>query len=212
MSKTTIPLTTGVTGTLPVANGGTGLTSGTTGQFLKFTGTTTVASSAVSAGITVADHYYLASSTTAGTNGIVADSSGAGGGAWTKHISQYSDTTSVTTGSGGGVFSFPTTGFYMILASLSFYSDTADNDWAWFIEFSDDNFSSHSDIGYSRVSVQSSNPNNYIQNANHFMIDVTNTTNDKFRVTLTSVASGNYVYGANEKLASTLQIYRLGET
>ena len=38
-----------VTGTLPVPNGGTGLTSGTTDQFLKFTGTTTVASSALGA-------------------------------------------------------------------------------------------------------------------------------------------------------------------
>ena len=50
MSKTTIPLTTGVTGTLPVANGGTGLTSGTSGQFLKFTGSTTLASAADNAG------------------------------------------------------------------------------------------------------------------------------------------------------------------
>ena len=33
-----------VTGTLPVGNGGTGLTSGTTNQFLKFTGSTTLAS------------------------------------------------------------------------------------------------------------------------------------------------------------------------
>ena len=32
--------------TLPVANGGTGLTSGTSGQFLKFTGSTTLASAA----------------------------------------------------------------------------------------------------------------------------------------------------------------------
>jgi|TARA_E500000318_G_C3491185_1_gene184427 hypothetical protein len=46
MSKTTIPLGTGVTGTLGVANGGTGLSSGTSGQFLKFTGGTTLASSA----------------------------------------------------------------------------------------------------------------------------------------------------------------------
>ena len=34
--------------TLPVANGGTELTSGTSGQFLKFTGSTTLASNAVS--------------------------------------------------------------------------------------------------------------------------------------------------------------------
>ena len=49
----------GVTGTLPtsnldtvgVAQGGTGITSGTTDQFLKFTGTTTLASSADNAGL-----------------------------------------------------------------------------------------------------------------------------------------------------------------
>ena len=166
----------------------------------------------LSSGVEVGDHWYLASSTSSGTAGIVADSGGAGGGAWTLHHAQYSDNTTVTTGSGGGVFSFPKTGFYMILGSLQFYNDTADNDWAWFIEYSNNNFTSHSDIGMSRTSVQSSNPNNYLQNTNHYMLDVTNTTNDKFRVTLASVASGNYVYGANEKLATTLQIYRMGDT
>ena len=58
MAFATIDVTKGITGTIstanlptiPVTKGGTGLTSGTTDQFLKFTGTTTVASSAVSAG------------------------------------------------------------------------------------------------------------------------------------------------------------------
>jgi len=45
-----IDLTSKVTGSLPVGNGGTGLTSGTADQYLKFTGTTTLASAAVSAG------------------------------------------------------------------------------------------------------------------------------------------------------------------
>ena len=39
-----------LSGTLPVTQGGTGLTSGTTDQFLKFTGTTTLASAADNAG------------------------------------------------------------------------------------------------------------------------------------------------------------------
>jgi hypothetical protein len=46
----TINLATNTTGTLGVANGGTGLTSGTTDQFLKFTGSTTLASAADNAG------------------------------------------------------------------------------------------------------------------------------------------------------------------
>ena len=50
MAFATIDVTKGITGTIPVANGGTGLASGTADQYLKFTGTTTLASSAVDAG------------------------------------------------------------------------------------------------------------------------------------------------------------------
>ena len=46
-----------LTGATPVANGGTGLTSGTTNQFLKFTGSTTLASAADNAGITEFDQW-----------------------------------------------------------------------------------------------------------------------------------------------------------
>jgi hypothetical protein len=45
-----VDLTSKVTGTLPVPNGGLGIASGTTGQFLKFTGTETLASAADNAG------------------------------------------------------------------------------------------------------------------------------------------------------------------
>tara|TARA_R100000388_G_C7192548_1_gene134246 strand:+ start:63 stop:677 length:615 start_codon:yes stop_codon:yes gene_type:complete len=58
MPFATIDVTKGITGTIaeanlptiPVTKGGTGLTSGTTDQFLKFTGTTTIASAADNAG------------------------------------------------------------------------------------------------------------------------------------------------------------------
>ena len=45
-----IDLTSKVTGTLPVPNGGIGIASGTTDQFLKFTGSTTLASAADNTG------------------------------------------------------------------------------------------------------------------------------------------------------------------
>ena len=50
MAFATIDVTKGISGTIPVANGGTGIASGTTGQFLKFTGSTTIASAADNAG------------------------------------------------------------------------------------------------------------------------------------------------------------------
>ena len=50
MALSKIDIANMVTGATPVANGGTGLTSGTSGQFLKFTGSTTLASTALSAG------------------------------------------------------------------------------------------------------------------------------------------------------------------
>ena len=45
-----VNLASNITGTLPVTNGGIGIASGTTDQFLKFTGTTTLASAADNAG------------------------------------------------------------------------------------------------------------------------------------------------------------------
>jgi len=68
MAFATIDVTKGITGTIPVANGGTNLTSGTTDQFLKFTGTTTLASAADNAGalsfissttIGAVDNFYI---------------------------------------------------------------------------------------------------------------------------------------------------------
>ena len=64
-----INLASNTTGTLGVANGGTGLTSGTSGQFLKFTGSTTVASAA-GGGITEADQYRLTSTFSGSANPI----------------------------------------------------------------------------------------------------------------------------------------------
>ena len=63
-STTFVNAATNVTGALPVANGGTGLTSGTSGEFLKFTGSTTLATGKSSG----QNHTFNASSSKYSTN------------------------------------------------------------------------------------------------------------------------------------------------
>ena len=57
-ATTFVNAATNVTGTLPVGSGGTGLTSGTTNQILKFSGSTTLVSAAEAAGGKVGQVVY----------------------------------------------------------------------------------------------------------------------------------------------------------
>ena len=74
-NATDLPLTTGVTGTLPVANGGTGLTAGTSGGVLTYTAAGTLASStelAASALVIGGGAGAAPSTTTTGTGVVTA--------------------------------------------------------------------------------------------------------------------------------------------
>ena len=59
-----------ITGVIPVANGGIGIASGTTDQFLKFTGTTTLASSADNAGLNFISNTALSSAGSLDITGV----------------------------------------------------------------------------------------------------------------------------------------------
>ena len=75
MAFATIDVTKGITGSVPTANlptipvtkGGTGLTAGTTGQFLKFTGSTAIGSAESSTTWTKISKTTVSSSSTVGT-------------------------------------------------------------------------------------------------------------------------------------------------
>jgi hypothetical protein len=78
---TGLPLTTGVTGTLPVVNGGTALTAGTSGGVLAYTASGTLASSGVLAqyGVVIGGGAgAVPTSTAVGTATHVLTSNGAG--------------------------------------------------------------------------------------------------------------------------------------
>ena len=120
---TSIPATnlaSGVTGTLPVASGGTGLTSGTTDQFLKFTGSTTLASAA-SGGITEADTWRITTTFQGNTVPITAN--------WERDDTYLPANPGTGMTQSSGVFSFPSTGIWQIDFLLQFSSAGADNDY-----------------------------------------------------------------------------------
>lgn len=106
----------GITGTIPVANGGTGLTSGTTGQFLKFTGTTTVASAAVVEGLEEADGWQVTSGFSGSAEPITSN--------WARNDLR---STGGKVGTGwtqsSGVFSAPSTGLYYITFIRNYYNN-----------------------------------------------------------------------------------------
>jgi hypothetical protein len=172
----------------------------------------------IGGGITVCDHWYLASSTDHGTAGAIADSAGASGGAWTKYQSATGSVTTVTTGSGGGRFSFPTTGMYLITGNFSSYHNADDNDMGILAKITTNNFSGTSTLGYIRNTFNSTDgtPNAYHQGSSSFIFDVTDTSNCKFYWEQSSVANNNYVYGANSSgdglFSTTCIIMRIGDT
>ena len=116
MPFTKIDLTKGITGTMPVANGGTGLASGTSGQFLKFTGTTTLSSAAVVTGLEEADGWQVTSGFSGSANPITSN--------WARN-NLRSTGGKVGTGmtQSSGVFSFPSTGLYHITFERNYYNN-----------------------------------------------------------------------------------------
>jgi hypothetical protein len=116
-----------LTGSTPVANGGTGLTSGTSGQFLKFTGSTTLASNAISEGIEVAGQWRLTSSFTGDAFPIASN--------WEEVDTSYSRVGSAMTQS-SGVFTFPSTGIYLILYQVNVELNSSESEPHSIIDFS----------------------------------------------------------------------------
>ena len=108
-----------LTGATPVANGGTGISSGTSGQFLKFTGSTTLASAADNAGITEFDQWRFTTDQT-GLNYLASN---------LERVDTYGNGQLGTGMSeSSGVFTFPSTGLWRVDFNAQFYYHNAASD------------------------------------------------------------------------------------
>jgi len=203
MAFATIDVTKGITGTIPVANGGTGLASGTTGQFLKFTGSTTVASAAVSAGITEADMWRVTSGFSSTTDPIA------------NNWERVDDTGFNKIGTGmsqsSGIFTFPSTGIYKITFAVSVYKNGDDRTITKRV-YTTINNNTYTELSSADTSVSGVQSNNtHTSGFNEIYFDVTDTSNCKIKFAYYTNNSSTY-YTTSSYLLSHVAFIRMGDT
>ena len=190
-----------VTGATPVANGGTGLTSGTTNQFLKFTGSTTLASADDNqGGITVAGQFRITSNQTGDQDPL---------NAWEEVDTNYTRIGSAITQS-SGIFTFPSTGIYLIIWDIACNSGNGtDKSTAWEIYMTTDN-SSYSKIARNTESF--SDTYQYKNTNTSAMVDITNVSNDKVKFTVSGTNNVVLTDGNTGENQTAVTFLRLGDT
>ena len=190
-----------LTGATPVANGGTGLSSGTSGQFLKFTGSTTLASNAVTEGITVSSQWRLTSSFTNDASPIASN--------WEEVDTAYSRIGSTMTES-SGVFTFPSTGIYLIHFQTWFNHAVGETEANLIIDYTANNGSNWA--GLSRTSAGEGNDGGYSGGATMGFFDVTDTSNYKVRFVVAVANTGTQCIGDSGYTATGVTFVRIGDT
>jgi len=206
MAFATIDMTKGITGTIPVANGGTGLASGTTGQFLKFTGSTTVASAAVQEGLSATSQWRLTTTFSSAALPITSN--------WEQvDTDGYANLGSAITES-SGVFSFPATGFWLITFCASYNASSANDRYVNTLIETTTSTSSF-DVAAKAFTNIPQSVNGTSTGANgvtSFLFDVTNVSTHKVRFGCEFTNSNTQMTGASTYNNSFITFSKLGDT
>ena len=129
----------------------------------------------------------------------------------TSNLARYNGTNSGYKGTGmtqsSGIFTFPSTGFWQI--SMGIHGRVGNDDGAGIALKATDNNSSYSTIGY--IYMGGTGSNIYFGFENSFIIDVTDTANDKVKFTGDGFSSAS-IYGGAAGHLSQFRFVRLGDT
>ena len=196
-----VDLTSKVTGTLPVPNGGLGIASGTSGQFLKFTGTTTIASAA-GGGITEIDQWRITANHS-GVGDITAN--------WERVDTDGFSKIGTGMSQSSGIFTFPGTGVWSIqFITMPFSSGEGSAYIQTALKTTVDN-SSYDTASRSYTNHFESGA--YSNGNSYFIFDVTNTSTHKCKFSLDQNEAGTPAFQGNTGINSTFATFlRLGDT
>jgi|TARA_R100000482_G_scaffold78607_1_gene30769 hypothetical protein len=176
---------------LPVADG-------SANQVLKTDGSGNLGFIAQSVGIAMMDQWRITNDNTK-TNNQIIDSH------WERNDVYFSGIGTGMTES-SGVFTFPQTGIYFILAQIQMYGGSSVNYAGIKMKASSDGGSSFDSISYGLQ-----NPDDYSHLCMHGILDVTNTSN--FRLQLNAVNNSSTQYsGGSDYHRTGLTFIRLGDT
>ena len=185
IANSTINLTTKVTGTLPVANGGTNLSSG------------------FANGITEADMWRITTNTTIATAGTELTSN------WERVDTDGFGYIGTGMSQSSGVFTFPTTGVYLIEFNTHYRQTTNDANYVTSIILTTLDNSSY---GIASSSNSASRVNDYNTNTVQFIFNVSSTSNRKCKFRMDAQVVTVTAFGETAENSTYVSFIRLGDS
>ena len=149
-------------------------------------------------GLAMADQWRITATTNDGTDADVTSN-------WERNDSTGAGFLGSAMTESSGIFTFPSTGIYLIQAS--FYIIQSSDASATVRTAITTNNSSYSDVAYAN-----SNNSGNSTAPSFFIFDVTDTSNCKVKFRTTSFASGTSIYGETSGNYSSVAFIRLGDT
>ena len=160
-------------------------------------------------GITVADQWRVNNSPSGLNNNDVVGESGHGN--WEQNDTQYSNIGSAMSVS-NGVFTFPTTGIYLVSFKVSLYDATEQAFFGCNIRYTT-NDSSYNDLAEAYTSLKLINSTTtYASTFAHSFLDVTDTSNVKVRFVVRAENGGFDINGSSSVNKTVATFIRLGDT
>ena len=154
-------------------------------------------------GITMADAFRLSADANSGSNADV-----------TSNWERVDDTSFGGIGTGltesSGIFSFPSTGIYLIIWQAIFAIDSSDINAEYILRCTTDN-SSYTDDGYAQAGNGSSSTHFQTPASSH-IFDVTNTSTHKFKFKTGSMGGSTVLKGDTDHTQTGFSVIRLGDT
>jgi hypothetical protein len=151
-------------------------------------------------GITEIDQFRLTATTNAATDAVVTSN-------WERVDTDGWGNIGTGLTNSSGVFSFPSTGIYLILFQANFTIGANEASAFFILQTTSDNSTYNN-----AASAIGSGSSGQLSAGNQFILDVTNVSNDKFRFSTASFASGTNLQGDSNNNNTCFSVTRIGDT